>query len=94
MPLAPPIGSRPRLLRAPRLSACRRGYDHVWRAFRARVLYERPICEDCADAGYIRAARELHHVVALRDAPRRRLDDSNVRALCSSCHAKRTARGE
>ena len=80
------------LLRRP--SASRRGYDRAWRAFRADVLHGRPYCEDCLNEHKrFRASRELHHIVALKFGGSR-LDERNVRALCRSCHARRTAAGE
>jgi 5-methylcytosine-specific restriction protein A len=69
-------------------------YDRAWQRFRARILSERPACEDCLDVDLISRATEVHHVEKLVDAPHRRLDDTNTRALCKSCHSTRTRRGE
>jgi len=57
------------------------------------MLSRHPLCQDCKDDGLIVLARELHHIRKLSDGGER-LDERNVRALCTSCHSKRTARGE
>jgi len=79
---------------ARRESAARRGYDRGWRATRLRVLAARPLCEDCAEAGLVTPASEVHHRVKIRVAPERKHDAANLIALCAECHAARTARGE
>lgn len=71
-----------------------RGYDAAWRRFRQRIVSERPLCQDCLERDLVTASRELHHIAKVRDRPELRLADGNVRALCSSCHSTRTARGE
>jgi len=75
-------------------SAASRGYDATWQRFRRSYLEHHPLCLDCLDRKEVAVATELHHLVKLRDAPERRLDPSNVRPLCSTCHKVRTARGE
>lgn len=57
-------------------------YDGVWQAFARAYLARHPVCEQCRR----RPAREVHHVKSLAAAPRRRLDQTNVRALCHDCH--------
>jgi len=49
-------------------SAHARGYDGRWRKIRARVLEAEPYCRHCADAGRMRAAEEVDHVVRRRVA--------------------------
>lgn len=71
-----------------------RGYDYAWQQFRLRVLAERPLCQDCEAEGKVTEAVEVHHVEKIKHAPHRRLDQTNVLALCESCHAQRTGRGE
>ncbi|MBV8092091.1 MAG: HNH endonuclease [Acetobacteraceae bacterium] len=77
-----------------RPSSDKRGYDRLWFRFRTYVLATEPLCRDCAAAGRITAATEVHHLVRIRDRPDLRLDRENVVALCKSCHSARTARGE
>lgn len=76
-----PLHSRPR---ARRPSSTRRGYNAAWRRQRARVLQHSPRCEDCGAK-----ATEVHHVKAIRAGGRH--DEVNLRALCTSCHSRRTA---
>jgi 5-methylcytosine-specific restriction enzyme A len=71
-----------------------RGYDQDWRDARDSYLHGHPLCEDCIAQGfYDRRASEVHHKISLRTGGTR-LDPENFRALCKSCHSKRTARGE
>ena len=76
-----------------RHSSAQRGYDGRWRRLRARYLKQHSLCEDCEALGLIVLAVEVHHVVALNQGGKR-LDWDNLRALCRSCHSKRTRNGE
>ena len=67
-------------------TAFQRGYDRAWRRLRAYKLQINPLCERCAAHGCTEAAREVHHRVTIEDAPDRRLDLSNLEALCIVCH--------
>lgn len=71
-------------------SSAERGYGGRWQTFRAWFLLHHPICNDCGVA----PASDVHHVQPLRETPELQYDESNCRALCHSCHAIRTARGE
>jgi 5-methylcytosine-specific restriction endonuclease McrA len=42
----------------------------------------------------VTAATESHHIAKIADRPDLRLDPANLMALCQSCHAIRTGRGE
>jgi len=68
-----------------RESAALRGYDRDWRALRAAYLRHHPTCARCG-----RAATMVDHRIPLR-AGGARLDVSNLRALCWSCHRRLTA---
>lgn len=63
-----------------------RGYGHDWQKVRAAFIRKNPACERCLSLGKIARAEEVHHVVKIRDNPARRLDWSNLRALCRECH--------
>ncbi len=76
---------------ARRGSAASRGYDGNWRRVRLAFLKAHPLCVFCRAAGRVEAATVADHVVAVVDAPERRLDWSNLRALCKPCHDRRTA---
>ena len=70
-----------------RPSAAMRGYDRQWRKLRAHLL-RHPV--KCSERRCFEQATELDHVVPIRIAPERRLDTSNLRPLCKSCHSKKT----
>lgn len=58
-----------------------------WRAFRAWFLLNHPVCvtEGCgADAN------EVDHVLGRRERPDLAFDEDNCRAMCKSCHSRRT----
>ena len=57
-------------------------YDAVWDAFADRWLVRHPTCQVCR----LRRAAEVHHKQSVRIAPHRRLDPTNVVALCHPCH--------
>ena len=71
-----------------------RGYDQHWRLLRIAHLMSEPLCRDCQAIGRITAARDVHHIIKIRDDPDRRLDPTNLASLCTPCHSARTARGE
>lgn len=79
---------------AKRPNSTARGYDRKWNKFRESILNERPLCQDCLEAGLTSPANEVHHIKKLREAPELRLEPSNVMCLCKACHSRRTARGE
>lgn len=67
-----------------------RGYDHrtryggSWPKVRALYLHAHPLCERCAAAGrYVKAAL-VHHILPLADGGTH--DETNLQALCVSCH--------
>jgi len=57
-------------------------YDGAWTAFAAAYLSRHPRCERCG----VRPSREAHHIRSVALAPHRRLDPTNVIALCHTCH--------
>jgi len=77
-----------------RPSAARRGYDRAWQQLRAHTLATHPWCADCDQAGIVTESTEVHHLQPIAEAPNRRLDPSNLMALCKSCHSRRTAAEE
>jgi len=85
-----------------------RGYDVIWRKFRAWFLRRHPLCVgtgDPPDPNWIpfememrRAcgaiATEVHHIKKLAEFPELRCVEVNCLPQCDSCHAVRTRRGE
>jgi 5-methylcytosine-specific restriction protein A len=95
MPIKPSF-HRPRFQPAPaeqRENAHARGYDRTWRKVRLAFLREHPLCAfmNHPHAGHEceKAASVVDHIVPLPHGPR--LDWSNLRAVCTTCHAKLTA---
>lgn len=70
-------------------SAQERGYDAAWQAVRNAYVREHPLCEDHLERGGVVATEIVDHVIPLPHGPR--LDPSNLRSLCRSCHATKTA---
>lgn len=69
--------------------ASRRGYDARWEAIRAAVLREEPFCRLCLAAGRRTVATAVDHIKPLRaGGTHARV---NLRALCATCHNRRTA---
>lgn len=63
-----------------------------WRRLRRAFLAENPTCLFCAERGLLQAAEDVDHIETRRDRPDREYDWANLRALCHSCHSRRTAR--
>jgi 5-methylcytosine-specific restriction enzyme A len=66
-----------------------RGYDAAWQKLALLVRMEEPFCREC---GPPTLSRHVDHIV-----PRRRGGTNargNLQALCASCHARKTRRGE
>jgi 5-methylcytosine-specific restriction protein A len=58
-----------------------------WRRLRARVLRERPWCED--EAGCREAATDVDHIIAIEDGGDP-WDEDNLRPLCHPHHSRKT----
>jgi 5-methylcytosine-specific restriction enzyme A len=72
-----------------RPSKRQRGYTRRWEKFRAWILNERPICENCHKA----ASNEAHHLDGLGPNGPRGYDPDNIACLCKPCHSRETGRG-
>jgi 5-methylcytosine-specific restriction protein A len=73
-----------------------RGYGADWQTFRLAIIRQRPLCEDqnTNHPGITKPSTEVHHLTKIKHAPDRRLDPTNVLALCDCCHDARTKRGQ
>lgn len=69
----------------PRASASERGYGVAWRRVRDVYLSTNPDCMACGAP-----ATDVDHVVSRARGGDD--DESNLRALCHACHARKTAR--
>ena len=74
-------------------SASARGYDRAWQRVRAAHVAREPLCRFCAAVGRVTAVAEVDHIVPIRVDPGRRLDPTNLRSLCKTCHSTHTASG-
>jgi len=58
-----------------------------WRRLRNAVLKRYPICVFCG-----KRAGHVDHIIPIRQDWARRLDPTNLRPLCHSCHSSHTLR--
>lgn len=58
-----------------------------WRAIRAAVLLEQPLCACCAAADRVTAATEVDHI----DEDAQNNARENLQGLCKPCHSRKTA---
>jgi 5-methylcytosine-specific restriction endonuclease McrA len=73
--------------------AVRRWYRTArWARLRQAVLFEAMF--QCAGCGTVQLRLEVDHVTKHGGDPDRFWDRGNLQALCSTCHAKKTNRGE
>ncbi len=61
-----------------------------WKSLRERKYKQDPLCEDCKNNGFIRQGYDVDHVIEIKDDWSRRLDITNLRTLCRSCHVTKT----
>lgn len=65
-----------------------------WRKLRASVLAEAfHLCECCKQRGDLTPADTVHHLVEIREDWHRRLERSNLLAVCRGCHESFHNRG-
>ena len=60
-----------------------------WRKIRLVYLSAYPLCQDCEAQGIVNTAEEVHHMRGWENNA-----EDDLMGLCTSCHSKRTARGE
>lgn len=73
---------------AQRGTTAERGYGSSWQRLRAVYLRSHPNCAECAKAGRVESAVDVHHIIPLRDGGSN--EASNLMALCHPCHSKYT----
>jgi 5-methylcytosine-specific restriction protein A len=73
-----------------RVSAAKRGYGRRWAKLRLLFLRSNPLCAECQAQGRIASACQVDHVLAREKGGTD--DEGNLRALCHSCHSKKTYR--
>jgi 5-methylcytosine-specific restriction endonuclease McrA len=72
-----------------------RGYGRDWDQLSRRFRANHPLCMECEKAGRFTLARDVHHIVPIEQDPTRRMDVTNLMAVCRACHQRldREARG-
>jgi 5-methylcytosine-specific restriction protein A len=70
----------------PQRNTTQAGYGWDWQQIRDRYIKEHPLCLECLTRGIATPADEVHHIVAIEDAPWLRLEWNNLMALCVPCH--------
>lgn len=66
-----------------------RRYGRAWKRIRDRYVAAHPLCERCLEQGRYTPTQEVHHIIPLADGGTH--VDSNLMALCKSCHRAITA---
>jgi 5-methylcytosine-specific restriction protein A len=65
-----------------------------WRAARRQVLNEEPLCRSCQARGVTMPANELDHIQPHRLRPDLFWERTNLQALCTPCHTRKTRAGD
>lgn len=84
--MKPPMLRYPWQPPAPTKRGVAKDYDAKWRALRLKFLAANPRCVHCRNQ-----ATEVDHIHPIAERPDLRLVWANLRALCKSCHSRRTA---
>ena len=63
-----------------------RGYGWDWDQLSRRYRANHPWCEECEKVGRFTLARDVHHIVPIGQDPSRRMDVTNLMAVCRACH--------
>ncbi len=76
-----------------RPSRSQRGYTRRWYDdFQRPYLASHPLCEECEAIGIVKAAECVDHKTPHKGNPALLYCWENLRALCWSCHSRKTAR--
>ena len=75
-----------RLPQQKRRTTAERGYGGRWQRFRALYLQRHPVCR-CGQA-----TTQVDHVLPHRGDYNLMWSESNMQAMCASCHRRKTAR--
>ena len=65
-------------------------YGRQWKRIRDRYIKANPLCEQCKKENKLTPAQEVHHIKPLSKGGSH--DETNLMALCTSCHSTITAR--
>lgn len=67
-----------------------RHYDYTWRQLRRSFLNSNPLCVMCLAEDRVQPAEHVDHIVPITRDATRRLDVTNLRALCQPHHSQVT----
>ena len=74
--------------RETRGTTSQQGYGSMWQKIRKIHLLNHPLCVNCKTHGIVKPAKEVHHIVELKQGGTN--ENDNLQSLCKSCHSKRT----
>jgi len=60
--------------------------SRAWRACRAAILAEFPLCAQCDREGRLTPAEHVHHLQERKERPELAFEASNLESLCQPCH--------
>lgn len=63
-------------------------YGRAWKKIRDKYIKTNPLCEECKKHGRLTVAEEVHHILPLSRGGIH--NESNLMALCKSCHSRIT----
>lgn len=64
--------------------------SYKWKQLRERKMRENPLCEHCFNKGLIVSAKEVDHILEIKDYPELAWNITNLQSLCVSCHRIKT----
>jgi len=66
-------------------------HSPAWRKVRKIYITDHPVCEECERNGYVVEAKVVDHIQSIRSGGSK-LSFSNLQSLCTSCHARKSAK--
>lgn len=69
-----------------------RGYTKQWDKVSKAYREKFPLCQDCEAQGKVTPAIMVHHIKPVSEGGEW-FDESNLRSLCASCHARKPGHG-
>lgn len=70
------------------VGSAERGYGWDWDQLSRRYRASNPWCEECLKAGIYTLTRDVHHIVPIEQDASRRMDVTNLMAVCRPCHQR------
>ena len=85
---------RPRGAKPVRTNAQDRGYTWEWQKASKAYLRQYPLCAECKREGKLTPATVVDHIIPHRGDQGLFWDMGNWQGLCTTCHNRKTRRGE